>query len=1003
MTAKILMRQWAGALALAGLVLPVLAQPSDIDIYSRAPSAVEPANVLFVLDASANWNPSVGSTCTYSDGTAPNVKPNARDSRFAIEMCALHNVVDRLPTAADGSALFNVGLILSNTSGGDKGGYPRQAMLPLTATNKAALKATIKSLDINSDKANLSVYALMMHEAYLYFAGKAPRSGHLNNPTDARAFAGGRYVSPAANSCARNYIILIGNGPPANGENGEAESLLRGLGGDATVIEDAAQGNNKANMSDEYARFMRAASVSGRDDAPGIVTHAVAVTNPSDNTAPERAYRAMMRSVASYGGGSYHEAGSADQLTTALLKIFAELQAVDSVFASASLPVSVNTRGTYDNQVFLGVFRPDADGRPRWRGNLKQYAFTLDGAGRLNLSDADGVPAISGTTGFITPGARSHWTAASSFWTAEPMGSPKSSSDSPDGEVVEKGGAAQRLRETYALSQAARQVYTCVACSGTTSLGTSLATRFVATNTAVTASQLGVADAAERALLIDWVRGNNNAGDAPGPTTVPATTVRPGIHGDVLHSRPAVVNYGGSVGVRVFYGANDGQLRAVNGNKSGVGAGQELWSFVPEEHFGKLKRLRDNAPGVKLSTTPAELGFQPRDYMVDGPIGVYQKLNADGTAGTVRLYAAMRRGGRFLYALDVSTPDQPVFLWKRSNASAGMGRLGQTWSEPKPARIKGHDKPVLIFGGGYDATVEDGSGNGTTMGNAVFVLDAETGALLKEFHALAGGGSIGRSVPADVSLVDSDYDGLVDRAYAVDLGGQVYRIDFESTAGNDASDWTIRKLADLSGGTTTGRKFFYGPEVVLTKQFAALLLGSGDREKPLLSATEDHFFQIFDRHTGKGAPTSPVTSFSDLRAMSADPAADGAGCYLPLRQGEKVVNAAASIAGFGYFGTHHPSSAASADSCSADLGVARGYKIPLFCVAGKGKVLIGGGLPPSPVVGIVTITKEDGTSEAVPIDQYDPDGKDSAIEFSRVTPVIDSPRRRRYWFQEVER
>ena len=53
-----------------------------------------------------------------------------------------------------------------------------------------------------------------------------------------------------------------------------------------------------------------------------------------------------------------------------MLAVFNEIQAVNSVFAAASLPVSVNARGTYLNQVYMGMFRPDADGHPRWRGNL---------------------------------------------------------------------------------------------------------------------------------------------------------------------------------------------------------------------------------------------------------------------------------------------------------------------------------------------------------------------------------------------------------------------------------------------------------------------------------------------------------------------------------------------------------------------------------------------------------------------------------------------------------
>jgi len=158
------------------------------------------------------------------------------------------------------------------------------------------------------------------------------------------------------------------------------------------------------------------------------------------------------------------------------------------------------------------------------------------------------------------------------------------------------------------------------------------------------------------------VRGTDNAGDELGPTTTPVTTVRASIHGDVLHSRPAVVNYGGSTGVVVFYGANDGMLHAINGNSTGTGAGQELWSFVPEEMFSKLNRLRINTPEVRLPSTPAASPARPRDYFIDGPIGVYQRFAADGTVSQAIIFVGMRRGGRLLYAFDVTDPAAPRLL-----------------------------------------------------------------------------------------------------------------------------------------------------------------------------------------------------------------------------------------------------------------------------------------------------------------------------------------------------
>jgi type IV pilus assembly protein PilY1 len=1010
------LRTWACLLATAAATSVQAGPPSDIDIFSGANANNGLPNVLLVLDSSANWDPKPKpeTECFFQEGGVNVGQPTDPTSKYGIEMCAMHNVVDQLPTGPNGEALFNVGLMLTNASpDSNKGGFPYVAFTPLDATGKTLIKNAIRLIaNTPTYKANLAQISLMLHESYLYFKGERPRTGDINAFYDRKAFVGGRYRSPSGNSCGRNYVILIDNGAPTAGENGPSQALLKGLGGSAaaTTIPDLTQGVNEANYGDEYARFMRQADVSGKEDQQGIITHAVAVIDPSqDNVPSEQRFRAYARSVAKWGGGNYYEASKVDQLVKSLRDIFDQIQAVNSVFASASLPVSVNARGTYLNQVYMGMFRPDGEGKPRWVGNLKQYQFTLDPTGDLYLTDAAGQSAINPSTGFFKPSAVSFWTAASTFWTNQPMGTPPSANDLPDGEIVEKGSVAQRLRTQYAKSQAERNVYTCLGCTTSPVALGSDTTLFRADKLAVVT---GLAEP-ERTALIDWVRGAANASDELGPTTDPATTVRPSIHGDVLHSGPAVVNYGGSVGVVVYYGSNDGQLRAINGNKSatganGVEAGGEYWSFIAEEFFPKLKRLRDNKPTVELSTTLPGLDTAPRDYFFDGPITVYQKVDSGGTPSRVILYVGMRRGGRTLYAFDVTEPTKPMFLWKVSNGTVGMELLGQTWSEARLAKIRGWnnaDTPVIILGGGYHADAEDYSGAGTAMGNAVYVLDAFTGQLLKAFTTLTDGTAIGRSIAAAVTPVDSDSDGIIDRAYAVDLGGQVFRIDFESSTGAATpADWTIYKLADLSGGTTTGRKFFFAPDAIVTKRFTALMFGSGDREKPLLTSTEDHFFQIFDRRSDKGAPSTPTPmTFASLKPMGATSSTTGDGCYMSLAVGEKVVNAATSIGGYSFFGTNRPSASFSTGTtCSANLGVAKSYSMPLFCIASPGALLSGGGLPPSPVAGIVQVTR-DGKEVQVPFVIGAPNPRASAIEGSRVRPTVDSPRRRRYWFQETQR
>ena len=57
----------------------------------------------------------------------------------------------------------------------------------------------------------------------------------------------------------------------------------------------------------------------------------------------------------------------------------------------------------------------------------------------------------------------------------------------------------------------------------------------------------------------------------------------------------------------------------------------------------------------RLSTIPDGLGSpKNKDYFLDGPIGAYQE------ASTAIIYVAARRGGNFIYAIDVSAPDAPA-------------------------------------------------------------------------------------------------------------------------------------------------------------------------------------------------------------------------------------------------------------------------------------------------------------------------------------------------------
>lgn len=833
---------------------------------------------------------------------------------------------------------------------------------------------------------------------------------------------------------------------------------------------------NKINYFDEWARFLHRTDVSSAAGQQNINTFTIDVFKDQQDINQS----ALLLSAATTGGGKYFKATEESAITNALKRIFSEIQAVNSVFASSSLPVSVNTQGTYLNQVFMGMFRPEGSAAPRWPGNLKQYKFGFLN-GKLTLVDKNGDAAISTTTGFLTPCADSFWTTDSGrYWdfgtslalgdcaaelSASPIaGSTSIFSDAPDGEVVEKGGAAQRLRgvtltgttvttrTNYAecasgfnpATSACRKLFTCDG-SSTTSC-TSL-TDFVTSNASVSG--------ALSANLIWWTRGkdvdNENANTDVSLNPI-VNEMRPSVHGGVVHSQPAVVDFGGTTGTIAFYGADDGVFHAVDGGQTN-NEGIELWGFIAPEIYSKFYRLRDNGvdadgdgttaalisfPGVTSSPAPV-----PKDYFFDGSIGVYQK------SGSVWIYPSMRRGGRAIYAFDVSTPTSPAMKWRKgcftsdttddTVCSTGWSGIGQTWSTPNVVYLRGYvdgsgiAKPVLVFGGGYDQCEDTNSQTrctGARKGAGVWFVDANTGTILRTYPT-------NYSVPGDVALL-RDINDYLTYVYAADSGGYIYRINVGSadTTGTTLTGWTSNSnagqitLARLSE-TNHARKFLNGPSVVPASTYNAILLGSGDREHPLVSDyacgnrsstvtptagnfVTNQFYMLMDTPTAYPSPALTVSDLVDVTTGTSTSATAGAtttitnvsaGITTSSTKGwkfnfgfcEQTVNEALTIGGSTFFGTNTPSTGIGS-SCVANLGLAKGYAVDFLTGMGSVAEYIGGGMPPSPVAGVVDV---DGIKVPFCIGCIDPDEPTaSALQGAKVNINPDSSRYRAFWYIE---
>ncbi len=1041
-----------GLAALAVLASHTPAVSEDIDLFVQPAGVVAGLpNVLIVLDNTANWN-----------------------QAFTNEIAALVSTVDGLAVNPDGSAKFRVGLMLFTETGNPNsnvdGGYVRAAVRNMTGGptgNKAKYMALLNSLNKLGDKSNGGKAGKTMSEVYQYYSGLAPFSGNSKVKTDYTSnvsgtaqsnaiyalpgnalgsFGGSPYVSPIVNgSCAGNYVIYISNGAVQDNtsDNNAATAQLanaaaaEGITGATTAIPISPSGS-QSNVADEWARFMQKSSKK-------ITTYTIDVDKVTTGQGP--GWSRLLRSMADASGGKYFDASSANagaEIAKAAGKIFSEIQAVNSVFASVSLPVSVNTQGTYLNQVYIGMFRPDRDAFPRWTGNLKQYKLAKVGS-QLKTVDADGSQAINPGTGFITECARSFWTptAADTYWTFRAQGGCTigtinyDNSNYPDGRVVEKGAQAYVLR-----SDPARTVKTCssvfASCTTLTDFDTSISP---------TDFGLLAANTAERNALVNWAKGQDV--DDENGNTVTTAEMRPSAHGDVVHSRPIAIDFRANPAIDpakviVFYGGNDGVLRAINGNRSvsigSVAAGKEMWAFMPPEFHSQVKRLRDNSTQINFqgnpTTVPAPL---PKPYGMDGAITAYNNS---------WLYVGMRRGGRVLYAFDVSgfalaAPTAPTLKWKKgcpnqgndTDCSAGYADLGQTWSGPKIMKVSGYnvsgagtEKPIVIMGGGYD-TCEDldvptDACKMSGKGNGVYLMDADTGAVITVFPTA-------RPVVGDVFVVSDPATGLGRWAYVADLGGNVYRISggspnlpFNATP---PVGWNITRIASLGCATqapcASGRKFMFMPDVVEKDSTYYLMLGSGDREKPLDAwadtyAKTNYFFMVKDKpseanwlngtcDTGAAAPNDKVICLTSLTGITtaanpdANALAASKGWYLGLNAHEQVVTSAITVFGNVTFSTHTPTVPV-AGACTSNLGTARVYNVRYLNAAAKpgsnnrSAVVSGGGLPPSPVAGKVTL--DDGTTYPFII------GADPASSLEGSLPTAPStgtqPKSLTYWYIE---
>jgi len=839
---------------------------------------------------------------------------------------------------------------------------------------------------------NIRPIAEALYDAGAYFKSTNSTRTNVYPQICSDTVVAGSQTSPIQYSCQKNYVIVVSRGAP----NSDGDSDLcsgTALSGGTTIIGDYDADSNAGDncsggdhLMDDVARAIYGKNSDPNpdpfdmsvplDENQGVITTVVQVFESS--TLAERA------ADLSHGRGLYKLASNANELSAALTEAMANIVLeADTSFVAPVVPVSPENRTYSGSRVYLGFFKPISQ-KP-WDGNLKKYGINSS----LEIVDSTGAVATNSDGSFKDT--------AISYW-----------SETADGGTVKSGGAGELLWSRD-FTTSPRSIYTY---NGTTTSLTDATNAFTVANT-------GLAQ-----QLIDFVKGTDSYDDDGDGNT---TEKRDWLLGDILHSKPLVINYSTytftsanesdcSVNKTVVYvGANDGMLHAFKDCD-----GSEAWAFIPQDLLANLSYLRG----------------QTHTYFVDSSASLYKyDKDGDGNIETadndkaIIIFGERRGGGLdaaptkgYYYALDVSDPAAPVYMWRFSNsvtstadAEDAFAELGETWSEPKIAKMKisvsGTDveKIVAIIGAGYDNIHEDTRYGATqTFSNAASVVTTATGSGANISSGSVSASSLtdpkgrgiyvvevakldsastppgaplftdsGRkiwgytyadnsamtfSIPSEVSALDTDYDGYVDRLYVGDTGGNIWRFNVSS---NSTASWSARKIFSAnpgSGGSTdVGRKIFYKPSVSYEIGYQMLFFGTGDREHPLnwYDATDnpiiDRMYGIKDKDSDQTTTvvenhaTHGLVDVTEnyLQACTTDCSQLNTilsnldtlfGWYIKLNEtftsngvtysGEKVLAPALVFNKVAYYTTYAPSTVVVGDPClPGNLGIGRLYAV----------------------------------------------------------------------------
>ncbi|MDZ7841006.1 MAG: PilC/PilY family type IV pilus protein [Gammaproteobacteria bacterium] len=631
-------------------------------------------------------------------------------------------------------------------------------------------------------------------------------------------------------------------------------------------------------------------------------------------------------------GDNFFTANTASELQNVFEAIVNEIIEETTSFVAPGISINAVNRLYHLNDIYYSLFKPND--KIAWLGNLKKFQLCEEGQSgctKGEVLDQNGDPAVhtnendQNTFGTLKSDAQGFWSAADD--------------SAPE---IEQGGAGEQIpsfdnRVVYvntsgaAITPPTGDLSTNPETQGTsvhpidrsTDIGDSPSDASQFNDLKAALHDQGNCNAGDFASqdscldeLIRWMTGERFSGDIPRYGNDSDTDRW--AFGDPMHSRPLILTYNIGPGAdntmgtnddvplgKVFVGTNDGGIRMISDTD-----GTEEWIYYPYSMLGQRTpstvtqlELKNNATGSHVygvdGTPTARINDEDDDFIIE-----------PGDGDFVHLYIGTRRGGKELIALNVTPNDTgevvPEVLWRIRGGGTDFGRLSQTWSTPRPVRIQtsGGTKSVLVFAGGYNAGKQDGVDNDSTTpdggdnynsstsgdseGNAIYIVDADTGERLwwasSDTSADTVISEMNTSIAAPVTLVDTNQDSHADRIYAVDLRGQVFRIDIAS----DLATSTAGVLANLGpdeGAIPVGeqapnedrRKFLYAPEVarvndtlVVEQPYDMIGIVSGNRANPQARTVMDRAYAIRDFLTENPAGGLTSSNFPKCNPNATD-------------------------------------------------------------------------------------------------------------------------------------